>query len=118
MRLPDKLLITNGVKKFILREVGRSWLPDVVYSHPKVGFTIPLHMFQNENYNRLCRQYLAESKTPIITELFDRDALIKTISRGTHGLVTGASMSVRRSSHQLWALLQIGTWAHHFGVSL
>jgi asparagine synthase (glutamine-hydrolysing) len=118
MRLPDKFLIKNGVKKFILREVGRPWLPDVVYSHPKVGFTIPLHMFQNENYNRLCMQYLADSKTSIVTELFNRDALIEVIARRAHGQVVGASLSVHRTSHQLWTLLQIGAWAHHYGVSL
>jgi asparagine synthase (glutamine-hydrolysing) len=118
MRLPDKLLIKDGVKKFILREVGRPWLPDVVYSHPKMGFSIPLHMFQNEKYSRLCVRYVAENKSPIMTELFDRDALIKAVARGDRGQFVNASMSVRRASHQLWGLLQLGAWADHYAVSL
>jgi asparagine synthase (glutamine-hydrolysing) len=118
MRLPSKMLMRGGVKKFILREIGRPWLPSVVYSHPKAGFSIPLHMFQNENYNRLCTQYLIDNKTSIITELFDHDALMEVMARGVLGQVTGASMSVSRTSHQLWALLQIGAWAHYYGVSL
>jgi hypothetical protein len=118
MRLPDRFLIKDGVKKFILREVGRPWLPDVVYSHPKTGFTIPLHTFQNEKYSRLCARYVADSKTPIITELFDRNALIEAIARGARGQFVEASMSVRRASHQLWGLLQLGAWADHYNVGL
>ena len=118
MRLPDNLLIRDGVQKFILREVGRPWLPDVVYSHPKTGFQIPLHVFQNENYSRLCSRYVAESKNPIMTELFDRDALIKAVMRGDRGQFVEASMSVRRASHQLWGLLQLGAWADYYAVSI
>lgn len=118
MRFPDKLLIKDGVQKFILREVGRPWLPDVVYSHPKTGFTIPLHMFQNKNYSRLCVRYLAENKSPIITELFDRAALIGVIARGQGECLAGASMSVHRATHQLWGLLQLGAWADYYAVSL
>ena len=83
MRLPDRFLIRDGVKKFILREVGRHWLPDVVYSHPKVGFTIPLHMLQNDNYDKLCRRYITESKSAIIAELFDRNALLEMVAHGS-----------------------------------
>jgi asparagine synthetase B (glutamine-hydrolysing) len=118
MRLPDKLLVRDGVQKFILREVGRPWLPDIVYSHPKTGFTIPLHMFQNENYSRLCMRYLAENKSPIITEFFDRVALNEVLARGQGGHFVEASMSVRRASHQLWGLLQLAAWADHYAVSL
>jgi asparagine synthase (glutamine-hydrolysing) len=118
MRLPDRFLIKGGVKKFILREVGRCWLPDVVYSHPKVGFSIPLHMFQNDNYDELCRRYVTESKSAVITDLFDRKALLEVVARGTQRKFVNTTMSVRRSSHQLWALLQLGAWAHHYGVSL
>jgi hypothetical protein len=106
------------VQKFILREVGRPWLPGVVYSHPKTGFSIPLHMFQNQNYSRLCRQYVAESKSPIMTELLDQAALKEVVARGDRGQFEEASISVRRASHQLWGLLQLGAWADHYAVGL
>jgi len=118
MRLPDDLLIRRGVKKFILREVGRPWLPDVVFSHPKSGFTIPLHMFQNKNYLNLCKRYLLENDHPIITQLFNRDALAGIIARGTQGQFPQANMSTHRANHQLWGLVQLGAWAHHYEVSL
>lgn len=118
MRLPDNALIRGGEKKVLLREIGRRCLPETVYSHPKTGFTIPLHMFQNDNYNRLCTQYLIESTNAVITELFDRDALMKVVTRGAHRESTNAHMSVRRASHQLWGLLQLGAWANYYGVSL
>jgi asparagine synthase (glutamine-hydrolysing) len=44
-RLPDRLLIKNGVTKYVLREAARPWLPEEVFSHPKWGFSIPMHMF-------------------------------------------------------------------------
>ena len=116
MRLPNSLLIKNGVLKFILREVGRPWLPEIVYSHPKTGFTIPLHMFRNKKFSRLCMRYLPENKSPIITELFDRDALIAMIARYEQFVST--AMPVDRASLQLWGLLQLGAWADHYAVSL
>jgi asparagine synthetase B (glutamine-hydrolysing) len=116
-RLPDDLLIRKGVKKFILREVGRPWLPDVVYSHPKSGFTIPLHMFQNENYGALCKRYLLQNKSPIITQLFDPNVLAGIVARATHGTFAQAAMSTHRASHQLWGLMQLGAWAHHYEVN-
>lgn len=118
MSLPDNLLIRNGVKKFILREVGRPWLPDVVYTHPKSGFTIPLHMFQNDDYLELCKRYLSQYSHPIIEELFDRDAVNGIITRGTQGRFSRATISMHRVSHQLWGLLQLSAWAHHYAVEL
>ena len=118
MSLPDDLLIKKGVKKFILREVGRPWLPDVVYTHPKSGFTIPLHMFQNDHYLELCKRYLLGNNHPIIAQLFDREAVTGIIARGTQGRFSRASMSMHRVSHQLWGLLQLSAWAHHYEVGL
>ena len=58
---------------------------DLVYSHPTSGFTIPLHMFQNKNYLKLCNRYLLENDHPIIKQLFVRNALAGIIARGTQG---------------------------------
>jgi asparagine synthase (glutamine-hydrolysing) len=118
MGLPEDLLIRKGVKKFILREVGRKWLPDVVYSHPKMGFAIPLHMFQNKRYMTLCKRYLLENSSPVIRHLFDREALGGIIARGGQGQFRKATMSTYRASHQLWGLLQLGAWACHYGVNI
>lgn len=117
-QLPDALLINKGVKKFLLREAGRPWLPDVVYSHPKTGFTIPLHMFQNKRYAELCGHYLLETPHPIIAKLFNRDSVAQIIGRGIRGGVSPSDMSVHRASHQLWGLVQLGVWAHAFQVSI
>lgn len=118
MRLPDEMLIKNGVKKFILREVGRPWLPKAVYSHPKMGFSLPFHMFQNSNYDRLCKEYVTENKSAVIAELFDQNATREIVSRGTLGRFAKSTISVRRASHQLWALLQLGAWAQRYSVGV
>ena len=118
MRLPDDLLIRKGVKKFILREVGRPWLPKCSYSHAKSGFTIPLHMFQNEKYMALCNRYLLKDASPFVTQLFHRDDLNGIIARGGEGQFGQATMSTHRASHQLWILLQLGAWASSYDVQL
>lgn len=118
MRLPEKHLIRRGVTKHILREVGRPWLPDAVFTHPKSGFSLPLHMFQNDTYRELSRRYLTESDSPLIRNLFERNSLLEVITRGTQTKAVDGGISVLRASHQLWAMLQLGAWALHYRVDL
>lgn len=117
-RLPDRLLIRDGVKKYILREVGRPWLPKDLYRQPKKGFSIPLDMFQNDAYNALCRRYVSENSNPIMGELFDYGALRQVVARGAKFQFAKSAISVRRATHQLWALLQLGAWSEMYGVEV
>lgn len=118
MHIPANLLIKHGILKHLLREVGRPWLPPAVYSHPKTGFTMPLHMFQNKTYRDLCNGYLADGAKSIANELFTRDSIRGIVQRGTQMKTGNLAMSVRRAGHQLWALLQLAAWGSHYRVSL
>ena len=117
MRLPDHLLIRRNTRKYLLRQAGRQWLPEVIYSHPKMGFTIPLHTFLNTHYEELCNRYLLHSNAPLIREMFRRDALQTIMRRAYSVKLSNAETSVHRSSHQLWGLLQLGAWAEAFNVT-
>lgn len=116
MRLPAELLIKNGTTKYILREAVREWLPDSVFSHPKMGFSIPLHMFQNEQYRQLCQGLILGGKG-LMNQLFDGNKLRQVVEQGLTRKSNTAGSSVYRASHQVWALLQLAAWIHHFKVT-
>jgi len=118
MKLPDNMLIRGQTRKYLLRQAGRKWLPATVYSHPKMGFTIPLHTFLNGHCDDLCERYLNGSGRQFIRELFRKDAVQAVIARGRGFQRSNAETSVHRTSHQLWALLQLGYWAECYDVTL
>ena len=116
MRLPDNMLIRDGVQKYALREAVRPLLPDVVFSHPKTGFSVPLHRFQNDAYRDTVMEILGE-RTGVLSLLNGRE-IDRIIDLGLNRKQDRADISVYRASHQLWALLQLGAWSSRFGITL
>ncbi len=116
-KMPDHLLINQGVTKYILRQAARDWLPEAVFSHPKWGFAIPMHDYQNETYRHLCRDLLFEHGS-IARQLFETSFLRKIVDRGLQRTHDAADVSVFRATHQVWALVQLAAWAKEFQVSV
>lgn len=115
-RLPDDLLIRDGVTKFALRAAAREWLPAEVFDHPKWGFAIPLHDYQNDRYRALCGELILAPDS-LVQSLFRPDFVRRIVDRGLTRRQDAADVSVFRASHQVWALLQLGAWSRYFGVS-
>ena len=116
MRLPDKHLIKNGVGKHILRKAMQGKIPNDVFTHPKSGFDIPLHRFQNDKYEAMARELLDNRGG--IMQLFSPQAISDTIKTGLTQQSNRADRSIFRASHQLWALMQLAAWERRFKVSL
>lgn len=116
MRLPDKHLIKGGIGKYILRQAMAPMLPEIVFSHPKTGFSIPLHTFQNDAYKSIARELL-QSQQEIIT-LFDSRTLQNILDKGFYQKKDDAVHSVYRGSHQLWSIMQLAAWSQRFKVTL
>lgn len=116
LRLPDSLLIRGGVGKAILRRAMRRELPPVVFDHPKTGFSIPLHRFQNAAYRELAHDLLVDHPAPGLHELLVPTALRQLLARGLARQEDNVESSVFRASHQLWALMQLGGWLRRFAV--
>jgi asparagine synthase (glutamine-hydrolysing) len=52
-QIPDRMLIKNGQGKHILRRLMQEDLPKSVFDRPKTGFSIPLHHYQNRQFEGL-----------------------------------------------------------------
>ncbi len=117
-KMPDHLLIRGGRGKYILREAVKDWLPSEVFTHPKWGFAIPLHEYQNDRYRQMCSDLLAPGKHPVLDHIFRRDYLESIVTRGLARTRDAADVSVFRASHQVWQLVMFAAWVHDFDVSL
>lgn len=116
MRLPDKHLIRNGFGKHILRQAMQENLPEIVFSHPKSGFGVPMHSFQNEKYKAMAHELL-DNRDSIMSLLCNRT--VREIMRaGIEQKAERADRSIERTNYQLWALMQLSAWQQRFHVSI
>ncbi|MBC7486851.1 MAG: asparagine synthase (glutamine-hydrolyzing) [Cytophagaceae bacterium] len=114
--LPDHLLREAGIGKLALREMMKGILPDSVFSHPKSGFSIPLHKYQNKQFEELVAQLFSE--TSPFTNLIPKDILTYIKIQGLQNKSNNSAISVYKSSHQLWSLLQLAGWMKRFAVKV
>lgn len=115
MALPDEHLIRRREQKYMLRQLIRTRVPSAVLTHPKMGFSIPLHRIQNEEYQELSDELLNGQNA--IMELFSLNTVNTVKSRALERQDDRADASVYRASHQLWMLMQLAGWARRFGVA-
>jgi asparagine synthase (glutamine-hydrolysing) len=114
--LPDDLLVREGVGKWIVRRAVADLLPSEVFRHPKQGFAIPLHRYQNSRYRALVRDVLLASHA--LHRLFAPPALERLLDFSLAQQVDDARLSVFRASHQAWAMAQLFGWFTRFRVAL
>lgn len=110
-QLPDKFLIRNGKGKHIIREIMRKELPAEVFNHPKSGFSIPLHKYQNTTFKALANRLLFEENP--FPNLFSAQYLRQIYEEGING---AAGQSIFQTSHKLWMLMQLLGWGKRFEV--
>ena len=115
-KIPDKYLFKNGQGKYLIRKLMKDQLPDCVFNHPKSGFSIPLHKYQNAKFRGLTED-LFSTKTDLL-QLFSKDYLEKVKYVGLNNYYDNSEYSVYKSSHQLWSLMQLFGWFKRFNVQL
>jgi hypothetical protein len=91
-------------------------LPEVVFSHPKQGFAIPLHRYKNDAYRTLVRRLLVAPQP--LHALIARPALERLLSLVLEQQADTARLSVYRATHQVWAMAQLFGWVERFRVRL
>lgn len=115
-KLPDKFLLKNGKGKHIIRKIMEKELPPEVFNHPKMGFSIPLHQYQNTAFKNLARRLLFEENP--WPDLFEPAYLQQIYREGLEIKQDTAQKSVFQASHQLWMMMQLLGWAQRFGVGI
>ena len=115
-QLPDHTLVKDGFGKALLREIMSDQLPAEVFNHPKQGFNIPLHKYQNEAYKALAKRLLFDENP--MPGLFDKGELERIYHQGLNTLTDNSQISAFRASHQLWLIMQFLGWAQRFKVSV
>lgn len=114
-RLPDEFLIKNGKGKYLIRQIMKDELPSEVFSHPKMGFSVPLYQYQNAVFKKLAQRLLFdENPWP---DMFDDTYLKEIYTTGLHIKKDTAQKSVFQASHQLWMMMQLLGWAKRFGIN-
>jgi asparagine synthase (glutamine-hydrolysing) len=114
-RLPLSLKVRGGVGKYLLREVGRTLLPECVYTHPKQGFSIPLHGWLNDEFWELLDDLYAPGSDA--AQLFRRPALECAIDDGRAARSRTGVVSETTAATRVWLLASIARWMERFGVA-
>lgn len=114
--LPDHLLVKDGLGKILLRELMKDQLPEEVFTHPKQGFNIPLHKYQNKVYKQLAQRLLFDDNP--LPDLFAKSELKRIFDQGLNTLSDNSRISAFRASHQLWLVMQFLGWAKRFSVTI
>lgn len=114
-KIPDQFLIKNGKGKYLIRKMMEKELPKSVFDHPKTGFSIPLHKYQNAAYEKLADSLFTEENP--LSEIFSLEYLQELKRVGLAGKDT-ANTSTYRSSHRLWAMMLLFGWVKRFKISL
>jgi asparagine synthase (glutamine-hydrolysing) len=99
--LPDDFRVRGLRSKWLLREAGKSLLPERILARPKVGFRVPV----NEWFRAGMRGYLLDhlrGQSSITRRYYDGAALDRILAEHLDG----------RQNHEklLWALLNLEIW--------
>ena len=113
-KLPDQFLINKGLGKYIIRQIMKEDLPKVVFEHPKQGFSIPLHHYQNDQFIELAKELLFSANP--FPDLFDSNFIQQIFQQGVNQKKDSAHLSAFRANHRLWMLMQLFGWGRRFGV--
>jgi len=103
--LPDSYRVKGLKTKWILRQAGRSLIPDTILERKKVGFRVPVNKwFQGPLKDYLCDHLRGqESKT---RAYYDPQVLDRMVDDHIEG----------RQNHEklLWALLNLEIWHRQY----
>lgn len=73
LSLPSKIKIFDGREKYILREVGKKFLPKGIYTRKKLGFPDPPHRYDRITESLFNKKELLKSK--IVQEIFKSEII-------------------------------------------
>jgi asparagine synthase (glutamine-hydrolysing) len=99
MALPERLRVHRGRGKWLLRRIGRRFLPAEIIERRKVGFSIPLQEWLNGPWRPLVEEYLGPAAP--LRRLIDLDACVEA----------GGRPGDEDSAQRQFTLLAAAVWA-------
>ena len=105
--LPRRLKVRGFQQKYVLRELMRNKLPDVVLKRKKTGFDIPAHDW----FRGILRPLLMDTLT---TEYIDATGIFN--SREIHNLISDHMERRINVGYHLWGLLTLFIWMERWKV--
>lgn len=116
LSLADDLMYDGKIGKKVIREIMKNKLPESVFNHPKSGFSIPLHKYQNKKYEQLSERLLHQSN-PLFQILdFSKVNQLNKITFSKPENIR--DISIYRSSHQHWTILMLAGWIKRFNIEV
>ena len=104
-KLPDSYRVKGLKTKWVLREAGKSLIPEQILNRPKVGFRVPVNRWFQGPMKDYLRDHLqgADSKT---RGYYDPQVLDRVVGDHVEG----------RQNHEklLWALLNLEIWHRQY----
>lgn len=101
--LPDEMKITPKIRKRIVQEAFRSWIPDEIYNRPKKGFEIPLLKWFKSEMKPLIMNDLLDDEFIKEQNIFNAEATSKLKSRLF-------SINPGDAHAHVWALIVFQWW--------
>jgi asparagine synthase (glutamine-hydrolysing) len=104
-RLPSEYKVRAGRPKWVLREVGRRYLPTHIIDRPKVGFRVPLDTWFRAGLQSMTHDLLLAPDS-VVAEVLDMAAVRR--------LVEDHERHRRNEEIRLWTLLSFEVWARTY----
>ncbi|MCB9032283.1 MAG: asparagine synthase (glutamine-hydrolyzing) [Chitinophagales bacterium] len=100
-QLPESFKISNGIQKYILKEVLYDFVPKQIFDRPKQGFAIPLIKWLKNEWHFLIDKYLNQSiiEKYNIVHFSSVNQLVKKFNKGEDYLY-----------NRLWVLILLHWW--------
>lgn len=114
--IPDDLLIRHGKGKWILRNIMKKQLPKEVYSHPKQGFSLPLHHFINKEFEYFILKLIRKNHP--LFELLDYHKTVEIVQKGLLIKKSDSQQSIYKITHRMWIIAQLFSWFDRYGMDL
>ncbi len=100
-RVPTSMKISNGVAKWVLREVLYKYVPKEMIDRPKMGFSVPVATWLRGDLKSWAEDLL--NSLDAADHVLQKEAIFNT----WHEHVSGK----RDHSHRLWAVLMFLSWS-------
>ena len=98
----DKLKVSGNTTKFLLRQIAKKYLPEVLINQPKRGFEIPLKKWVNHTLKDMINDYLGSANT------FSNHFVKKTFVNDL--LCNKTKLPEEKRAKILWTLFAMEIW--------